>query len=337
MSLKSAQVCLYAVVAIVCSECSRPVDVPVLLRYSPSVGDTFKYKVKRSSEETRSVLRRIESVSGTEFVEQLEDPLGGTKSIHVNDRLVSEHVLFADLSLPDAPVSVGGKWEGEVRLQVWNEFSDQPVKIEVTHELRAIYDQGSRRYCKILTKPIHTTGRASLPFVVGQVGVRCDLDGKVIEVSDGYGAAGRVHIGDRLVAINGETAETPSDRNRLAQKHIESIRSSKLVYLGLERNGENVEVEIKKTNLSAGILSIGYSGFGFHIWSVIDVHSGVLQSQDGTVDLSIIFPVQELLSRLVDEISGVDRVEKFAGMSEYKRKASLHWFAELEETIYASM
>ena len=92
---------------------------------------------------------------------------------------------------------------------------------------------------------------------MGQLGLGCDADGRVIAVSEHSDAEGKIEIGDRLVAINGKVASTREDRNVLAERYVKPLRKiGGDIQLTVLRDGRKHEIAVKKTFITMGAMRV---------------------------------------------------------------------------------
>lgn len=308
--------------------CEQRVDEAVTLVYAPQVGHAYAYEVSIERGPEVALTRHIESKTAEGFVEQHRMVKRGEENhivCRVSPRYTSDDDRFIDLDFPTESVATGDTWTGHIPFGYMNQFTMARPEIEVVHWLESVPIKDGRRVAEILTRPIEPVGTFEIPARFGQIGVRCDLDGIVREVVEGFGAEGRIRARDRVVAITGKRVASALERNMVVQQEIESLTANSQVILSVEREGVEIDVPIERTEVAVGDLELGYTSFGWYVRSVFDVDRGVLLSHRARTDFTVTYPVREILPKIVDRLSGADGLEQLAERETFTRKVPFAW------------
>ena len=202
-------------------------------------------------------------------------------------------------------------------------FTHDTPAVKVIYELIQVKEGQNGRYCTIRCRPVQK--EVALTMHMGQVGIKCGSDGKVVDVLREYDAFGKVQVGDRLVGINGQAVRTAGERNEFAQRFIESVKEDRTVRLTLLRGDRTIDVAVTKSIDRMGDLKVRFSDLYFRLETVFDVDRGLVLSQEEDVELYVTYPVAEMLPLLVDNIAGSDGLKRFAGQETYTRKSTVKW------------
>lgn len=288
------------VLALFLTACDATVDEAVTLTYAPEVGSTYRYTIRTSADKEGQMIREVLRKTGEGFEERLVS--SGFEEVeetvvYVSSTYRSHDKRIFDLDFPAHPVHEGDTWKGTIPFELMHSFTEDRPEIQATHVLEAVREGSAGRYCEILTRPTEATGHFEMSFKLGQIGVKCDLDGSVREVVSGFGAEGRVQVGDRVTGINGVGVNDAGERNAVAQDQIESILTDKTVVLSLVRGGQPLDVSVEKVINEVADIRVGYTSFGNYIRSRFDVERGILISQKVHFDVMMIYPVSRDLAQ----------------------------------------
>ena len=264
------------------ASCGKPAQ-EVLLRFAPQVGHTYTYAFSVNLDKTTygrlhneklgaifsmHVLGKEKGVYHTKWDIQLTD---SNLSKDVMDRMrdrpmesleqdISDRYVFTsegeqNLCFPEEPVRIGESWEGECLFKIGDLATLTYPMIKVVYRLVSIDTCEDGIHCRIECEPLERV--VEVPFQMGQLGLRCDVDGLVTAVSEHSDAEGKIEIGDRLVAINGKLASTGEDRNLLAERYVEPLRNiGGDIQLTVLRDGKKHEIAVKKTFITMGTMRV---------------------------------------------------------------------------------
>ena len=187
----------------------------VLLRYTPQVGNSYPYKFDLNRPYApievpveMQVLSKDENGYLIQFSGVLNELFSG--SLIVTERHNSNHPGYISLNFPDDPVEPGAGWGAEVPWYYEKYYVLDPTEyhLPASYKLLSVEQGENGRYAIIEQRIEADVAVDGLVFYVGQVGVRWDREGTIIEVSQDYDAYGKLEVGDVVVGINGQRAET---------------------------------------------------------------------------------------------------------------------------------
>jgi len=173
----------------------------------------------------------------------------------------------------------------------------------------------------------------ALVLHIGQLGIRWDGEGRITEVHPGYDAEGKVAVGDIVIGINGQDAETEQDRNWLAEEYIQHPKESRIVSLTILRDGRKLTVDIEKSIDEVARVRVEHLKGAHRI--LFDVDRGILLSAEMTVSEDILFsPPSDAGFPIVDSYSGYSKFGYLEGETTYQESyggSGVSWRLTLEE------
>jgi len=315
----------------------------VLLQYTPTVGQTLRYKSSMSLDKrilvkgrwlneghTRAELlfslltvERQEEGYRTQFdgrwgrsnfsketTDEMQDKIEAAQSIDliISDRYVWDKGGTHNLCFPDRPVSPGAEWEGEVLFMFGDLATVHAPTLPVSYRLVKAVKNDEGRFAVVECKP--RTDRVEVPLQIGQLGLKCDATGAVTAVRPDCDAQGKIEVGDVLVAVNGHPAATAKDWHVLCERFIEvTYNVGDPVTLTIVRDGQEQDVEVKKSSVTLGTMEVTLSNATRTV--VFDIDRGIILSDKAS-------PVYSVMYRLLDEFPFVD---DYMGTSSFKKRA----------------
>lgn len=308
------------------TSCRQPAE-GVLLRYAPQVGETYRYRldVHRPHDpigvtgEMR-VLSRAEDGYQIQFSGVYPDELS-SEPMTVSERHNSSHPGYVSLSFPDDPVQPGGAWRGEVPWYFENHYVlDTPeMRLPASYKLLRIEGRQTSRRAVIEQSIEADVAVDGLVLRVGQVGVRWDHEGRITEVDQGYGAFGKLAVGDVVVGINGEMANGPGGLTWLAEKHVQRPKECGTVRFSVLRDGEAQEVDVEKTIDELAVVKV--HNVTNRLTTTFDVDRGILLSAEASIqeDLAFTSPTGAPFP-IVDDYGGFHKFGYLRGRSAYQTR-----------------
>jgi hypothetical protein len=316
----------------------------VLLRYTPQVGQTLKYKVfmnldkklfengKWLSEGNERVQMALSmtavelttegyrtkagvswgrSTFSKETADEMKDKAEAAQStdLIVSDRYVWNTGGTHNLCLPDEPVSPGDEWSGSALFMFGDLATVEAPTLDVSYRLvRAVKnDQG--RYCLIECRP--DSNQVDVPLQIGQLGLQCDETGTVTALREDSDAQGKINVGDVLVAVSGHPAATAKDWHVLYERFIEPPSNvGTPVALTVKRDGQELDVEVTKTFATLGTMAITLSEAVRKV--VFDVDRGIIISDEASPQYSVMYDFLEEVP-FVDQYMGAGSFTRDAG------------------------
>lgn len=315
----------------------------VLLRYTPTVGQTLRYKVSMNldkrilmkgrwlnegntrAELTFSLLtvERQDEGYRTKFdgqwgrsnfrketTDEMNDKIEAARSadLIISDRYVWDHGGTHNLCFPDEPVSPGAEWEGEVVFMFGDLATVNAPTLPISYRLVKAVKNDEGRFAVIECTP--ETERVEVPLQFGQLGLKCDATGAVTAVRPESDAQGKIEVGDVLVAVNGHPASTAKDWRVLYGRFIEApYNVGDPVALTVERGGQEQDVEVEKTSVTLGMMEVTLSEATRTV--VFDIDRGIILSDKDS-------PVYSVMYRLLDEFPFVD---DYMGTNSFEKRA----------------
>jgi hypothetical protein len=224
----------------------------VLLRYTPRLGSTYRYKLELAN--YMEVTGEMEVLSKDEDGYQLQfsgmnfDELF-SGSLIVSDRHKTSDPGYISLNFPDNPVGAGAEWSGEIPWYFENYYVLDPTELRLPASYKLVeIEQGENgRYAIIEQRVEADVAVNGLVFHVGQVGVRWDHEGKITDVHQGYDAFGKLQVDDVVVGINGYRAGAASELKLLAEKTIQHPKEARTVTFTILRDGEEYDINVEKS------------------------------------------------------------------------------------------
>jgi hypothetical protein len=305
---------------------SRPMTEPVLLRFAPTLGEPIAYQISVNLDKTTNGRPSNENVSAVTVMtptaregdgyrvamtvhlsshnldellaEHMEQKANAAKSLIISDALVFSGEDGPSLYLPRVPVSTGDSWETEDVFKSGDLLTLEPPKVRWRFTVNGFTRVGDRSLAHIGVELL--TREAEVPFQFGQAGIRCNEDGTVSELSGD--AAGKLRLGDRVVAIGGKPAPDPRTRSILAQNFIEDLDLvDKPVQLTIDRDGQELEVSVEKRVVSLGLIAVTYDDF--ERTSVFDADAGLLVSDDSSATFTFRYAIDPR-TEFLDDLRG---------------------------------
>jgi hypothetical protein len=311
----------------------------VLLRYTPQVGSTYRYKFEINHpyapiEVTGEmhVLSKDEDgyhlqFSGMNFSELFSG------SLIVSDRHNASHPGYISLNFPDASVGPGAEWEGEVPWYYENYYVLDPTELRLpaSYKLLEIEQGENSRHAIIEQRVEADVAVEGLVFHVGQVGVRWDREGRITDVHQGYDAFGKLQVGDVVIGINGDRAEAAGGLKSLAEEYIQHPKASKTVTLTVLRGGREYDVSVEKSIDELAMVKVYNKKDSLKI--TFDVDRGLLLSAEANYSYDVAFtsPTTDPFP-VVDDYGGFSKFGYLEGKTTYQTHygdESLAWIWRL--------
>lgn len=294
----------------------------VLLRYTPQVGSTYRYKLELVDylEVTgeMQVLSKDENGYQIQFSGTLDDELFSGSMI-VSDRHNSSHPGYISLNFPDDPVGPGVEWDGEVPWYFENYFVLDPTEIRLPASYKLLkIEQCENGRCAIIEQRVEAdVAVGGLVFHVGQVGVRWDREGRITEVHQGYDAFGKLQVGDVVVGINGQRAGAAGGLNSLAEEYIQHPKETKTVTFTVLRDGKEYDIKVEKSIDKIAVVKV------YNVKDVLkmtyDVDRDMLLSAEVSISQDIAFtsPTTDTFP-VVDDYDGFHKFGYLRGKTAYQ-------------------
>jgi hypothetical protein len=300
----------------------------VLLRYTPQVGSTYRYKLKINRPHDpievigeMRVLSKDEEGYQIRFSGMLDDELF-SESMAVSDRHNSSHPGYISLNFPDAPVGPGAEWGGEVPWYFENYYVLDPTenRLPASYKLVMIEQDENGRYAIIEQWIEADVVIDGLILHVGQVGVGWDREGRITEVHQGYDGLGRLQVGDVVVGINGQRAGAAGGLDWLAEKYIQRPKDTKTVTFTVLRHGKEYDIEVEKSIDRLAAVKV-YNMKGF-LKIKYDVDRGILLSAEVSnvvQDIAFTLPTADTFP-VVDDYDGFHKFGYLRGKTAYQTR-----------------
>jgi len=298
----------------------------VLLRYTPQMGGTYRYKLEINRPHDplevtgeMHILGKDEDGYQIQFSGTLGDELF-SESMVVSDRHNSSHPGYISLNFPDAPVGPGAEWDGEVPWYFENYYVLDPTenRLPASYQLVKIEQRENGRYAIIEQRVETDVAVDGLLFHVGQVGVGWNHEGRITEVHQGYDAFGKLQVGDVVVGINGQRAETTGDLNSPAEEYIQHPKETKTVTFTILRDGKEYDIEVEKSIDKLAVVKV-YNMKGF-LKITYAVDRGILLSAEVSVisqDVAFTSPTTDTFP-VVDDYGGFHKFGYLRGKTAYQ-------------------
>jgi hypothetical protein len=216
-------------------------------------------------------------------------------------------------------VAPGAEWSGEVPWYYENYYVLDPTEIRLPASYKLVEIRGDEngRYAVIEQRTEADVAVDGLVLHVGQVGVRWDRDGRITEVYPGYGAFGKLHVGDVVVGINGQRAGAGA-LTWLAEKYIQRPKETHTVRFTILRDGSEYDVDVEKSVDKLALVSV------YHVKSYLkttfDVDRGLLLSAEATInqeDVVFTSPTTGTFP-IVDDYDGFHKFGYLKGRTTYE-------------------
>lgn len=310
----------------------------VLLRYTPQVGSTYRYKLEivGGMEVTGEmhVLSEGEDGYQIEFSGTYFDELF-SRSLTITDRHNSNDPGYIGLNFPDGPVGAGAEWDGEVPWYYENYYVLDPREIRLPASYRLLQiEQGEYgRHAIIEQRGEADVAVDGLVLHVGQVGVRWDRAGRITEVHQDYDALGKLQVGDVVVGINGQSAEAAGGLNWLAEKYIQRPKESRTVTFTIVRDGEEYDIDVEKSIDELTLVKV--YNLNSIIKATFDVDRGILLSAEVSsgYDVAYTSPTEGTFP-VVDDYGGFSKFGYLEGKTVHQERLDSHgvsWILSLVE------
>lgn len=241
-------------IAFVTTGCHREAG-GVQLRYTPQMSHTYRYRleIRRPHDPIQvngnmKVLGRGQDGYQIQFSGVYLDELF-SESMTISERHNASHPGYVSLNFPDAPVTVGGEWSGEVPWYFEDDYVLDPseIRLPASYRLLALEKDETGRRAVIEQRIKADVAVDGLVLHVGQVGVAWDQEGRITQVHQGYDSFGKLEIGDVVVGINGEPANGPGGLQWLAEKYVQRPREDGKLRFSVLRDGAVQVVDVEKT------------------------------------------------------------------------------------------
>ena len=294
----------------------------VLLRYTPQVGSTYRYKLELAN--SMEMTGEMEVLSKDEDGYQLQfsgmnfgELFSG--SLVVSDRHNSSHPGYISLNFPDAPVGPGTEWEGDIPWYYENYYVLDPkeIRLPASYKLLEIEQGENGKYAIIEQRAEADVAVDGLVFHVGQVGVRWDREGRITEVRQGYDAFGKLQVGDVVVGVNGQRAGAAGRLSSLAEEHIQHPKEARNVTFTILRGGKEYDINVEKSIDELAVVKV------YNRRSVLtvkyDVDRGLLLSAEANYSYDVAFtsPTTDPFP-VVDDYGGFSKFGYLEGKTTYQ-------------------
>ena len=305
--------------------CQREREEEALLRYTPQVGNTYRYKFEINHPYNPiEVTGEMHVLSKDEDGYQLQfsgmnfgELFSGT--LVVSDRHNSSHPGYINLNFPDAAVGPGAEWDGEVPWYYENYYVLDPAELRLpaSYKLLEIEQGENGRYARIEQKVEADIAVDGLVFHVGQVGVRWDREGKITDVHQGYDAFGKLQVGDVVVGINGHRAGAGSGLQLLAEKYIQHPKEARTVTFTVLRGGREYDVSVEKSIDELAVVKVYNKRDVAQI--TYDIDRGILLSVEvsSSYDVAFASPTTDTFP-VVDDYDGFHKFGYLEGKTTYQ-------------------
>ncbi len=310
----------------------------VLLRYTPQVGGTYRYKLGIASgmEVTGEmhVLSEGENGYQIEFSGTYFDELFSS-SLTITERHNSNDPGYISLNFPDGPVGAGAAWDGEVPWYYENYYVLDPREIRVPSSYRLLeVKQGEYGKLAIIEQRTEADVAVDgLVLHVGQVGVRWDPAGRITEVHQGYDAWGKLQVGDVLVGINGQSADAAGGPNWLAEEYIQRPKESRTVTFTIARGGEEFDIDVEKS--IDELARVKVYNLSSKIKTTFDVDRGILLSAEASSGYDVAYTSPTVGTfPVVDDYGGFSKFGYLDGKAVYQERLDsqgVAWILSLVE------
>ncbi len=314
----------------------------VLLRYTPQVGGTYRYRFEINRphdpvEVTGEMHVRSRGRDGYEL--QFSGALGAelfSRTLVVSERHNSSDPGYISLNFPDARVGPEAEWSGQVPWYFESAYVLEPTEMHLpaSYKLLSLEPGEHGRRAVIEQRNEAEIAVDGLVLHVGQVGVSWDHEGKITKVHPGYDALGKLQVGDVIVGINGQRADVADELAWLAEKYIQRPKENQIVRFTLLRDGEKRDVEVKKRIDELAVVRV--SNVRGYLKTTFDVDRGILLSTEATIlqeDLAFTSPATGTFP-VVDDYNGFHKFGYLRGRATYETRLGsddIAWILSLVE------
>ena len=334
----------------------------VLLRYGPGVGQTNDYSFfvsvdkkffdkgrwRRERNETLEGIISIATVErngdvyrtdvdirmgrsnlSRETMDVMRDRVEAARSydLTISDRYVTAEGVLGNLWFPDGPIPPGTEWKGEQSFDFGDMATVNKPTLQMSYRLQSAVENNKGRYCLIECTPLTT--HVEVPLQIGQLGLKCDATGKVTAVRQDSDAHEKIDVGDVLVAINGQKTATAGDWHVAYERFIEMPDNvGSPILLTIKRDGQEQDVEVKKSFVTLGTMSVEISKSTRKV--VFDIGRGIIISDEASSVYSVMY---EFLDEFpfADDYMGVGSFEGRSGTQSGPRVYRNQWRMRLQQ------
>ncbi|MDY7079206.1 MAG: hypothetical protein SXV54_20010 [Chloroflexota bacterium] len=305
--------------------CRREME-EVLLRYTPRMGSTHRYKIEINHPHNpievpgeMQVLNKDENGYQIQFSGMMLDELF-SDSMVVSDRYNSSHPGYISLNFPDDPVEPGAEWSGEVPWYFENYYVLDPTEIHLPASYKLLkIEQGENGRYAIMEQRIEADVAVDgLVLHVGQVGVWWNHEGRITQVHQDYDAFGKLQVGDVVVGINGQRAGAAGGLDWLAEKYIQRPKETKIIRFTILRDGKEYDINVEKSIEELAIVQVYDVRSNLKI--TFDVDRGILLSAEASInqeDIAFTSPTTDTFP-VVDDYDGFHKFGYLRGKTAYQ-------------------
>jgi hypothetical protein len=294
----------------------------VLLRYTPQLGSTYRYKfeighyIETTGE--MQVLNKGENGYQIQYSGMLDDePF--SRSMIVSDRHNSSDPGYISLNFPDDPVGPGAEWDGEVPWYFENYYVLDPTEIRLPASYKLLkIEQGEHSRYAIIEQRIEVDVAVDgLVFQVGQVGVQWNHEGRITDVHQGHDAFGKLRVGDVMVGINGHQVGAADELKSLAEEYIQHPKESKTVTFTILRDGKEYDINVEKSIDKLAVVKV--YNLGNMLTITYDVDRGLLLSAEAIISHDVAFtsPTTGTFP-VIDDYGGFSKFGYLRGKTAYQ-------------------
>jgi hypothetical protein len=286
----------------------------VMLRFTPEIGRTYHYSysvnlnkttfAKTNNERIEAsflvrILGRDQELYQTRWgivtgrnnlqpavMDRIKEQVSQSRDFKISERYVFDPEEGQSLFLPSEPVRSGACWKGYPRFSFADLSTSKPCRIECDYRLARVIETPAGHIALIEASPIQKS--LTVPLESGQLGIRCNEHGNIVQLRDGTEAAERLKVGDTLVAINGQACPTPSRRGLLAERFIEPMSNlGSNITLTIQRGRERFQTKVSKIAGTLGLCQVEIVGLRKKVeWHL---EKGMLLSDITTAQLSVTY------------------------------------------------
>jgi hypothetical protein len=298
----------------------------VLLRYTPQVGETYRYALT-----IRQPNNPIEVTGDMHVLSKQEDgyrvQFSGvlahevfSRAMTISDRHNASDPGYVSLNFPDDPVTVDTEWSGVVPWYFENYYVLDPTEMNLpaTYRLLEIEKGESGRLAVIEQSTDVDVAVNGLVLQVGQVGVRWDERGTITDVYPGYDALGKLQAGDVVVGINDQEAGTAGGLMWLAEKHIQRPKEANVVRFAVLRAGQKQQIEVEKSTDELAVVKVG--NVKGTLRTTFDVDRGILLWAEATINQEDVDCTSATIGTfpIVDDYGGLHKFGYLKGKTTYQ-------------------
>jgi hypothetical protein len=279
---------------------NEKVDAIISLTIFGKDGD--RYHIKYDAQSFDSNISEEDLASVKDKPEKLE-----SYEINASDRYIFDaHLQTSNLCFPDRPVKPGTQWEGEALFTFGDLATINAPMERISYKLIEAVRTERGRYCLIECKLV--AKEVKVPLQIGQLGFKCDTEGKVIAIREDSDAQNKIEVGDILIAVNGHKAVIARDRGELYEKFVEPTGNiGALVRLSIVRDDKEQNVEVEKSFVTIGIMHINIKKGVRKVLFGID--KGIVVSDESSPIFSVVyeFPIE---LPFLDDYTGTEPLKR---------------------------